>query len=196
MEGNKNIFLSARDRGDTKRWGQMARSSRRLRAWVQGGKRSAVICIVKAGSLMVQRWKAEDRRQKSKEKGLPASDTDSDYMKNEAEEPVNPSNLETSLIRDFPWNQHFVGSFVLFSNLTMYQNPLERFKKIYSFTGSIATKGWIPGLYSMQFISFSFEIRWWGIKRRWPKDDHFSMSIFLHYHLSQLPPWTPMPHVL
>lgn len=44
----------------------------RQRAWVQGGKRSAVACMVKAGSLMVQRCKAEDRRQKSKAKGLPA----------------------------------------------------------------------------------------------------------------------------
>lgn len=90
-----------------------------------------------------------DRRQKSKGKELPASDTDSDYMKNKAEGPVDPSNLETSLISDFPWNQHFVGSFVLFPNLAMHQNPLERLKNIYSFTGPTTTKGWIPGLYSM-----------------------------------------------
>lgn len=52
--------------------------------------------MVKPGSLMVQRCKAEDRRQKSKGKGLPASDTDSDYMKNKAEGTADPSNLETS----------------------------------------------------------------------------------------------------
>lgn len=148
LDGRKEKCFSLCQR---ERWDQGMRTNGKelQKAWVQGGKRSAVICIVKAGSLMVQRWKAEDRRQKSKGKELPASDTDSDYMKNKAEGPVDPSNLETSLISDFPWNQHFVGSFVLFPNLAMHQNPLERLKNMYSFTGPTATKGWIPGLYSM-----------------------------------------------
>lgn len=63
-----------------------------------------------AGSLVVQRGRAEDRTQTSKGKRLPISDADADCVEKRAEETIRPSNLDFCYQSDVPWHQHCLES--------------------------------------------------------------------------------------
>lgn len=68
MGGKKNVFLSARERGDTKRWGQKARSSRRLRAGRGLGSREGEVSShMHSENWIIDGTEVKSRGQKAKE---------------------------------------------------------------------------------------------------------------------------------
>lgn len=73
MEGRTNVSLSARERGETKGWGQTARSSRRLRAGRWPGSRVKTVGREEVSSHMHgESWildgsEVKSRRHKAKE---------------------------------------------------------------------------------------------------------------------------------